>query len=259
MLTPPQKAAAMELLRRFKGVLSTHKFDVGCTDLIEFTVNTGDAKPVYEKPRPLNPAMREALQETIDQWLEQRIIAPTESEWASPVVPVKKKEGGWRFTVDYRRLNDVTVSDRFPVAHNMEALSNEPLARAKMFIGADLAGAYLAVPVAMDSQNKLAVTTTTGLYKFLRMPFGAKNACGAYARLMKMVLGKLNETGDVLSFFDDHLIPGENFEQLLLRFGRFLSAIEKANLRISPSKTNLFTDKVDWLGSGCDPASQPCP
>ena len=72
------------------------------------------AKVHRDKARPLHPQTKEALKEQIEAWLADKVIQPSSSEWASAMVPVKKKDGTWRWAVDYRGLNGVTVPDMFP-------------------------------------------------------------------------------------------------------------------------------------------------
>jgi hypothetical protein len=247
-LTKDQKTQVIHLLARFIGIVSKSQYDVGCTKLLEFTVDTGDAKPIKDRTRPLNPAMVENLRQHLNEQVKEQILAPGDGPWASALVPVRKKSGQWRYAVDYRRLNNVTVTDSYPIAHQLMATASEEFGKSKYFISVDLAGAYLAVPVEKESQDKLAVTTCEGLFKCLRMPFGAKNACGCYARLMRLIFTDMMDNRESISFFDDHLIPCPSFLEGLFRFAKFLSAIEKANLRISPTKSKLFVQKVDWLG-----------
>lgn len=247
-LDPAEKELVRMLLNRFYNIFSKSKYDVGCTELIEFEVDTGNALPVRDKVRPMNPVMKEDFRKVLKEWINEGIIEPTQSDWASAIVPVPKKDGTWRYAVDYRKLNEVTKRDAFPVAHNLEQIANDQLAKAKFFISIDLAGAYLAVPVKKEDQNKLAMVTTEGLFKYKRMPFGAMNSGTTYARLMKKVVGPLVEQEKCLSFFDDHLITGVTFTETLFKFAEFLLEVEKANLRVAPSKTRLFVKETDWLG-----------
>jgi len=248
LLTTMQKQQTAYLLAQFMDVVSKSQYDVGCTDLLEFKVDTGDAKPIKDKTRPLNPIMVDNLKTHLNEQVAEGILAPGDGPWASALVPVRKKNGTWRYAVDYRRLNNVTTTDSYPIAHQLMATASEEFSKAKYFISIDLAGAYLAVPVEKESQDKLAVTTCEGLYKCLRMPFGAKNACGCYARLMRLIFQDMMDNRESMSFFDDHLITCPDFLSGLFRLAKFLIAIRKANLRISPKKTQLFVEKVDWLG-----------
>jgi Reverse transcriptase (RNA-dependent DNA polymerase). len=204
--------------------------------------------------------MKADLRKTLDEWLNNGIISPSMSAWASALVPVKKKDGSWRYAVDYRQLNKVTKQDCFPVAHNLEQLASNQLSKAAMFISIDLAGACLAIPVRREDKEKVAMATPEGLFEFNRMPFGAMNSGKTYAWLMKIVVGELVDQKKFLSVFDDHLIPAESFLQALFRFAEFLHAVERANPKVGPSKIELFTEEAVWLGhlvkpGGLTPAS----
>ena len=247
-LSKQEKEQLYFLLAQFYDIISKSQYDVGRTDLIEFIVDTGDHKPVKHKTRPLNPSMIQVLQKHLAEQIKEGIIAPGDGPWASPLVPVRKASGDWRFAVDYRELNSRTITDSYPIAHHLMATASEEFRKAKYFISIDLAGAYLAVPVEEKSQDKLAMTTCEGLFKCLRMPFGAKNACGCYARLMRIIFNDMLVRKEVMSFFDDNLIPCPTFKDGLFRLAKFLYAIRKANLRISPSKSRFFVQKVEWLG-----------
>ena len=248
ILTGPEKQLLEDVLFRFYGILSKSKYDVGRTDLVEFRVDTEGAAPVRDRLRPMNPEVKKELAKAVDELLKEDIIEPTTGEWASAVVPVRKQDGSWRFAVDYRPLNKITKHNSWPVAHPVEAVSNELIGKAKFFTSLDLTGAYLAIPVRKEDQDKLAMITSMGLFRYLRMPFGARNSGQTYALLMDHVVGDMVKQGRILSYFDDHLITAKTFEEGLFRLAEFLYAVERANLRISPKKTKLFTQEATWLG-----------
>ena len=247
-LTPEKKELLYHVLLRFYKIFSKSQYDVGLTDLVEFKIETGDAEPIKAKTRPMNPPIQKALREHLQAQLKEGILAPGNGPWASAVVVVLKKNGEIRFVFDFRAVNKVTVTDSYPIAHQQMAIATEEFRKAESFISLDLAGAYLAVPVEKESQDKLAITTCEGLYKCLRMPFGAKNACGCYARLMRLVFNDMMMRRESLSFFDDHLIVCPDFLTGLFRLCKFLFAVEKANLRVSLKKSHFFVKKVEWLG-----------
>lgn len=254
-LTSPEKRLVNDLLLRFYHILSKSKYDVGKTNLLEFTVDTGDHPPVRDRLRPMNPAIRADFQRSTQEMIEGEIIARCHGQWASAVVPVRKADGSWRYAVDYRQLNKITQHDSTPVASPQEAMTNALLREARFYCSADLTGAYLAVPVKESDQEKLAMVTSLGLYKYLRMPFGARNSGQTYARLMALTVGDLVRQGKILSFFDDHLVTGKSFLQTLFRLGEFFFEVERANLRVSPKKTHLFARKAVWLGHEVTPDS----
>ncbi len=148
--------------------------------------------------------------------------------------------------------------DAFLVVHSLEALADDMLGQAKLYIMGDMAGAFLSVPVALGSQEKLAMMTLFGLYAYTRMPFGAKNSGNVYAWLMHEVTGELMRCRELLAFFDDILIPMRSMREGLLQFAKFLQAIEDANLHLKPEKMCLFKTEAEWLGHRENPMAL-CP
>ena len=110
----------------------------------------------------------------INQMLDKGIIRESESPWASPIVIVPKKTGDLRICVDYRPLNNIIITDSYPISHMQDQLEN--FRTAKYFTALDLASGYWQVAMHPDDQDKTAFITPFGLYEFKVMPFGFKNA-----------------------------------------------------------------------------------
>ena len=248
LLDKKEKEVLIFLLFIFDDIISKGSHDVGKTNVLEFKIDTENHEPISAKCRPMNPHILEKWKETCKKWLEDGIIEASESPWSSPLVPVPKKNGDIRFATDYRRLNDISRADTFPVNNVIASLSDNQFKESKYFISIDLAGAFLAIPVEEGTQDKLSIVTPTGTYKMLRMAFGHKNSAQFYNRLMMALFEKEWELNHLQSFFDDHLIPCKTFNMGIFRFIKFLTIIESGNLRISPSKSHLFTDEANFLG-----------
>ena len=117
------------------------------------------------------------------------IVRRSTSPWSSPLHMVKKKDGSWRPCGNYRRLNNVTVPDRYPLP-NIADFSSQ-LSGSKVFSKLDLQKGYYQVPMALDDIMKTAIITPFGMFEFLRLPFGLRNGGQTFQRLMDQVLGGL--------------------------------------------------------------------
>ena len=110
-----QKQKLRIFLKKYEKVFATFPEDLGRTGIVKHTIDTGDSRPIQQRPRRLPLQQREVEQKQIKEMLERNVIAPSSSPWASPVVLVRKKDGSWRFCADYRKLNDVTRKDTYPL------------------------------------------------------------------------------------------------------------------------------------------------
>ena len=178
----------------------------------------------------------------ISQMLEQGVIQPSNSPWASPVVLVAKKDGTSRFCVDYRRLNSVTKMDTFPLPRIDDSL--DLLANTAFFTTLDLASGYWQVEMDSESRPKTAFCSHSGLYEFNVMPFGLCNAPATFQRLMEAVLVGLAS----IVYLDDILVMGRTFEEHLDNLTQVLSRLKQAGLRLKPKKCHLAKRKVCYLG-----------
>ncbi len=136
------------------------------------------------------------------------IIRRSNSPWASPLHLVPKKDGSWRPCGDYRRLNAVTIPDRYPLP-NMQSL-NDRIARCTVFSKIDLVKAYHQIPIAEEDIQKTEIATPFGLWEFLFMAFGLRNAAQALQRLKDNFLMGLDY---VFSFLDDDGVFSKSKEQ----------------------------------------------
>ena len=176
---------------------------------------------------------------------KQGVIEPFVTAWSSPVVLVKTKDGSTRFCVDYRRLNDLTQKDSYPLPRIDDTIDS--LAGAQWFSTLDLESGYWQVQLSNDARSKTAFTTRTGLWQFRVMPFGLCNAPATFERLMEQVLAGLPTTVALLHL-DDILVPDRTFEQQIDKLQMVFQRLKEANLKLNPKKCNLFQREVKYLG-----------
>jgi len=142
--------------------------------------------------------------------LKQEIIRPSISQWNAPLLVVPKKTDAsgkpkLRVVIDFRKLNDLTIGDSFPVPNITDIL--DQLGNAKYFTTLDLASGYPQIPMAERDKSKTTFSTPYGHYEFNRMPFGLKNAPATVQRLMNSVLTGMQGL-KCLVYLDDIVIYG---------------------------------------------------
>ena len=173
------------------------------------------------------------------------MIQPSKSPWASSIVMVSKKDGSKRFCIDYRKLNDVTVKDSYPIRRIDDSL--EQLGGAQWFSCLDLNSGYWQVEVDKVDREKTAFTSRRGLFEFKVMPFGLCNAPATFERLMEIVLAGLNWQ-ICLIYLDDIIVHGKTFAGMLENLDTVLRKLQEAGLKHKPSKCRLFKKEVEYLG-----------
>ena len=138
--TPAERSDLVSLLNKFDDVIAKDGGDVGKTQVLEHTIDTQDAHPIRQAPRRLPPARVEIVAEQIQTMMDNDIITHSVSPWASPIVLVKKPDGTFRFCVDYRKLNNVTHRDSYPLPRIDDTLDS--LGGAQYFSTLDLQSGY---------------------------------------------------------------------------------------------------------------------
>jgi Reverse transcriptase (RNA-dependent DNA polymerase) len=121
--------------------------------------------------------------------LKAEVIEPATSEWASPIVLVSKPDWSTRFCVDYRKFNAITVRDFYPLPRMYECIDS--LGDAKMLSTLDCNSGYWQIRVRPEDREKTTFTSHEGLYWFLRMPFGLRNAPATFQRFVDITLSGL--------------------------------------------------------------------
>lgn len=158
---------------------------------------------------------------------------------------VKKKDGTWRFCIDYRGLNEATERDMFPMPRIDDAL--DALAGAKYFSTLDAWTGYWQMAIHPEDRAKTAFGTQDGLWEFVGTPFGLVNAPAAFQRAMNLTLHGLT-WASCLVYLDDIIVFGSTFEQHQQRLTKVLDRLRKANIKIKLAKCVFAADSVKYLG-----------
>ncbi len=232
----------LTLLKQNAGVCT----DVlGKTNVLTHRIYITQAVPIKQKPYRVSPTKQKIIQQLIDEMLAADVIEPSSSAWASPVILIPKKTGGYRFCVDYRKVNSVSQSDAYPLPTIQEIL--ESLSGAVVFSTLDLNSGYWQVRMEEDSQDKTAFTCGQGLFHFKVMAFGLKNAPATFQRLMERVLGEL-QGKNCFVYLDDIIIYSPSMEQHFQDIQAVLNKLKEAHLTVNMKKTHFFRTSLKFLG-----------
>jgi hypothetical protein len=244
-LNENQKNAIGKLLSKYSNVVSQSSSDLGRTQVTKHRVDTGDHLPLRSAPYHAPQITRERIETCVDEMLAKDIIEESHSPWASPVVLVKKKDGTFRFCVDFRKLNRITRRDAYPLPRIDDVV--DMLEGSCYFSTIDTIAGYWQVEMDEQDKEKTAFVTQRGLYQFKVMPFGLSNAPGTFQRLMDKVLKGLNWKQCVV-YLDDIVIFSKSFEEHLERLEAVLKRLQQAKIKIQPSKCNFCMSEVNFLG-----------
>ena len=222
---------------------SQNNNDLGFYDTHVFEINTRNEKPIKSKPYRVPYAQQPEVDGMIDEMLENKIISKSNSPWASPLVIVKKRDGSNRFCVDYRKLNNITVKDNFPVPLIEETLDS--LNGSCFFSTIDLCSGYWQMALDNDAKLKTAFISSKGLFHFERLPFGLSNAVAFFQRTMETIFDGIPFAK---VYIDDIMVHSKTFEEHLIHLEEVFKRLREANLKIKPSKCLFGSRETTFLG-----------
>ena len=239
------KERVTRLLREKSQVFSRGDLDIGCTSAVKHQIHLTDDSPFRVRSRNIAPADYLDVRRHLRELLDRDIIRPSESQFASPIVVVRKKNGDVRLCIDYRKLNSRTIRDQYSIPRIEETL--HALNGAQWFSCLDLKSGYYQIELEEADKSKTAFWCPLGFFEFNRMPQGITNAPATFQRLMEKCVGDLNLM-DVMVYLDDLLIFSKTLGEHERKLMEVLDRLQEFGLKLNPAKCQFFQTSVKCLG-----------
>lgn len=235
------------LQRTLKEIFEQMPEGLGRTPLVEHVVRLKKGiEPIKQRFYPMSPAIQKIVHQELEEMLKLGVVRPSRSAWSSPIVMARKKDGTYRFCVDYRKVNQSTERDAYPLPFVSNTL--DKLRDAKFLTSLDIKSAYWQVPVEESSRAATAFTVPgRGLFEFCRMPFGLHNSPATWQRLIDNVLGYDLEPY-VFVYLDDIVIVTNDFSKHLEVLQEVFKRLGSAGLTVSRKKCQFCRPQLKYLG-----------
>lgn len=243
-VTDEERNELLELLNEYRDCFSKDTASIGCAKSVEMSIRLTNEAPFTYRPYRMAQSEQEVLREIVADLLSSDIIRESTSDYSSPVLLVRKKNGEWRMCIDYRKLNSVTIKENYPLTRIDDQVDR--LTGAKVFCGLDLKCGYHQLPIAEGSKKYTAFVTPFGEYEFNRMPFGLTNAPRVFQRLMSFVLKSARHLAAL--YLDDILVHAKTIREVLDALRTVLQLLREEGLTLNLSKCHFLTRSVSFLG-----------
>lgn len=247
-LNHEERVTINKLCEEYKDIFYCEELPLTFTNQVKHHIRTTNEDPIYIKPYRQAPAQAEEIKRQVEKLLKDNVIQESHSPWSAPVhlVPKKADASGkvkYRMVIDYRRLNDITIDDKYPLPNICDLF--DKLGKSNYFTTLDLASGFHQIE--MFDTEKTAFSTQNGHYEFLRMPFGLKTAPATFQRTMDSVLRGLQGI-HCLVYLDDILIYSNGLVEHIKKLRAVFDRLRETNLKVQLDKSEFLRREVQYLG-----------
>eukprot|EP00477_Mikrocytos_mackini_P000723 GAHX01000774.1.p1 GENE.GAHX01000774.1~~GAHX01000774.1.p1 ORF type:complete len:852 (+),score=96.50 GAHX01000774.1:49-2556(+) len=207
------------------------------------SINTTSSIPITMRPYNIPIAKIPESEKTIRKMLEDNVIQESLSPYAHACIPIFKQNGSIRLVIDFRKLNQNTLTEQFPLPKISDILAQ--LSGSKFFSQFDMNSGYYQIPLTDDSTHKTAFIFNGKKYEFLRIPFGLKNAPYSFQQSLSHIFRKLDF---VKIYLDDILVHSNSLQDHHNHLQQFFKTIQEARISINYEKSHICKQQVLYLG-----------
>lgn len=249
-LNTNQEKQLKYLISNFSKLFSTPDEKLTFATNVVAEIRTTSDTPVYTRPYPYPQALRGEVDKQINELIQNGIIQPSRSPYNSPIIVVSKKldasgKKKYRIVIDYRKLNTLTIADRYPIPDINDVLNN--LGQNSYFSTIDLKSGFHQIPLKEQDKEKTAFSVNGGKYEFNRLPFGLKNAPSIFQRALDDILRE-HVGVRCYVYIDDIIIFGKTESQHFENLEIIFKTLENANLKVQIDKCDFLKNEVEFLG-----------
>jgi hypothetical protein len=245
-----EKEKIQSLCNEYCDIFYDERLQLTFTNAVKHKIRLNDDNPVYVRAYRTPPIQKEEIKSQVEKLLKQDIIQPSSSPWNFPVhlVPKKADASGqtkWRMVIDYRKLNDKTIQDKYPLPNINDIL--DKLGKSQYFTTMDLASGYHQIEMDPKDIEKTAFSTENGHWEFKRMPFGVCSAPATFQRVMDNILRGL-QGEKCLVYLDDIIVYSASLEEHIQKLREVFRRLKQANFKIQLNKSEFLRKEVSYLG-----------
>ena len=244
-LSDSERKEVIELLDEESDVFSRTKNDIGHIKDLKLDIRLTDEVPFGEAYRKIPGNLYKEVKNHVNDLLANGWIKQSYSPYASPMVCVRKKDGGLRLCIDFRKLNKKTIADRQPIPRVQDILDR--LHGKSWFTTLDMSQAYHQGEMAEESRKYTAFSTPWSLYEWVRIPYGIMNAPAGFQRFINGCLSHLSD--DIcVAYLDDILIFSKSFKEHKENVKKVLRCLQEKGVKLNMSKCKFFKREIRYLG-----------
>lgn len=245
-----ERESIRQLCYEYRDIFHCEDIPLSFSNAVKHEIRTKNEDPIFIRPYRHPPVYNAEIEKQVEKLLKNDVIQPSHSPWSAPVHLVPKKadasgEAKFRMVIDYRRLNEITTDDKYPLPNIADLF--DKLGKSVYFSTIDLASGYHQIEVKEEDRQKTAFSTQSGHFEFTRMPFGLKTAPATFQRAMDNVLRGLQGI-HCLVYLDDIIVYSASLQEHIEKLRLVFDRLRATNLKVTLDKCEFFRKEVLYLG-----------
>lgn len=249
-IPPDAKQKLSRLIFSYSDIFSTSLKTIGKCTLEAPPIEITDSTPIQCRSYPVPVALRDTLKHQIQELADADIIEKSNSRYSFPLILVKKKsEGQYRLVIDYRKLNEITVSSTYKLPLISDILNS--LRGANFYCTLDANSSFHQIKLRDEDKHLTAFSSPYGNFQYKYLSFGMKNSPQIFQEMADTVLNGL-QSENVSAYIDDIIIPAKTIDDSLRKLKLVFDRFRQYGLTLNPKKCRFLQTSIQYLGHVVD-------